>query len=146
MDNREVPNWIRNMEMNERIRRFSHLYVQKTAKGAFCSAQEIDAVFRIELGSGTISPLELSRQMGVSKPIVSRLLESLTEKGLVEKLISDSDRRSYYIRLTQKGRDTLEQAYYYYIEPVKKLEEKLGSSQYRELLRLIALANDDDEM
>lgn len=143
MGEKVVPKWIRNMEMTETIRRFSNLYVQKTAKGAFCSAHEIDAIFRIELGSGTLSPLELSRQMGVSKPIVSRLLESLTEKGLIEKKVSDSDRRRYYLQLSQKGKETLETAYYYYIEPIKKLEEKLGSSQVKELLRLITLANSE---
>lgn len=145
MENQEVPKWIMNMEMAESIRLFSNLYVQKTSKGAFCSAQEIDALFRIELGHGTVSPVDLSRQMGVSKPIVSRFLENLLEKGLIEKKDSEKDKRSYCLNLTQKGTETLESAYYYYIEPVKRLKQKLGSSQCRELLRLISIANESED-
>ncbi|MCI6467232.1 MAG: MarR family transcriptional regulator [Faecalicatena sp.] len=141
MEKKEIPEWIRHMEMIESIRLFSNLYTQKTPKGAFCTAQEVDALFRIELGHGSLSPYELSRQMGVSKPLVSRLLESLTEKALVEKKASESDRRSYRLDLTVKGRETLESTYYYFIEPLERLEKKLGKDQCSELLRLIALAN-----
>ncbi len=141
MGKKETPEWIRHMEMIESIRLFSNLYTQKTTKGAFCTAQEVDALFRIELGAGTLSPIELSRQMGVSKPLVSRLLDGLMEKALIEKKASENDRRSYSLILTPKGQETLESTYFYFIEPLKKLEEKLGKRQCHELLRLIELAN-----
>ena len=144
MEKHEIPEWIRHMEMIEYIRLFANLYTQKTPKGAFCTAQEVDAIFRIELAEGALSPLELSRQMGVSKPLISRLTDSLTAKHLVEKRSSETDRRSYSLVLTKKGRDTLESTYYYFIEPLKKLEENLGKEQCRELLRLIDLANAEE--
>lgn len=135
------PDWIIRMKLTEEIRRFSTLYIQKTAKGSSYSAQEIDALFRIRLEDGLISPLELSRRMGVSKPIVSRLLDRLNTKGVIEKTASGSDKRSYYLKLTQKGHDTLRSAYLYYIEPLKILEDKLGSEHFQTLFQLIALAN-----
>lgn len=135
------PDWIIRMKLTEEIRRFSTLYIQKTAKGSSYSAQEIDALFRIRLEDGLISPLELSRRMGVSKPIVSRLLDRLNTKGVIAKTASGSDKRSYYLKLTQKGHDTLRSAYLYYIEPLKILEDKLGSEHFKTLLQLIALAN-----
>lgn len=136
------PEWIRKMKLTEEIRRFSSLYIQKTAKGSSYSAQEVDALFRIELENGLLSPLELSRKMGVSKPIVSRLVDQLSNKGVIEKIVSSNDKRSYYLKLTKKGHDTLRSAYLYYIEPLKILEDKLGADQFEALFQLIALANE----
>lgn len=141
MTNNNDSDWIIRMKLTEEIRRFSTLYIQKTAKGSSYSAQEIDAIFRIRLEDGLISPLELSRRMGVSKPIVSRLLDRLNTKGVIAKTASGSDKRSYYLKLTPKGHDTLRSAYLYYIEPLKILEDKLGSEHFKTLLQLIALAN-----
>lgn len=141
MTNNNDSDWIIRMKLTEEIRRFSTLYIQKTAKGSSYSAQEIDALFRIRLEDGLMSPLELSRRMGVSKPIVSRLLDRLNTKGVIAKTASGSDKRSYYLKLTPKGHDTLRSAYLYYIEPLKILEDKLGSEHFKTLFQLIALAN-----
>lgn len=142
MAKRNEPEWVQKMKLTEEIRRFSTLYVRKAAKGSDFSAQEIDALFRIELEDGLISPLELSRKMGVNKSIVSRLLEHLSQKEVIEKTVSCQDKRSYRLRLTPKGRITLQNAYLYYNEPLQNLENKLDSSQFKTLLHLIMLANE----
>lgn len=142
MADRKEPQWVQKMKLTEEIRRFSTLYVRKAAKGSPYSAQEVDALFRIELEDGQISPLELSRKMGVSKPTVSRLIEQLSTKKVIEKISCSSDKRSYFLKLTPKGHDTLKSAYLYYNEPLNLLEHKLGPGQFEELLRLIALANE----
>lgn len=133
--------WIQRMKLTEEIRRFSTLYVQKTAKGSSYSAQEIDALFRIKLEDGLLNPLELSRKMGVSKPFVSRMIDRLSHEGVIEKEIASHDKRSYYLKLTSKGHDILESAYLYYLEPLKILEDKLGIDQFKLLIQLISLAN-----
>lgn len=142
MTEKNEPEWIQKMRLTEEIRRFSTLYVRKAAKGSDFSAQEIDALFRIELEDGLLSPLELSRKMGVHKSIVSRLLEQLSQKEVIEKTVSCRDKRSYRLTLTQKGRITLKNAYLYYNEPLQNLENKLDPGQFRTLLHLIALANE----
>lgn len=134
--------WVNKMKLAEEIRRFSALYVLRASKGSLFSAQEIDALFRIALKDGLLNPLELSREMGVSKPIVSRLLDQLHTKGVLEKKISDNDRRSYSLKLTLKGHDTLISAYQYYNKPIKILEEKLGAEQFKMLFELIGRANE----
>lgn len=85
MEKNNEPDWIIRMKLTEEIRRFSTLYIQKTASG--------------------------------------------------------SDKRSYYLKLTPKGHDTLRSAYLYYIEPLKILEDKLGAEHFKTLFQLIALAN-----
>lgn len=136
------PDWIQKMKHTEEIRRFSALYVRKAAKGSSFTAQEVDALFRIALEDGFLSPLELSRKMGVSKPIVSRLIDRLSTKGVLEKIDSGHDKRSYYLKLTREGHDTLKSTYQFYNEPLKNLEEKLGFDQFKMLLDLISLANE----
>lgn len=142
MDKGNDPEWVRMMRLAEEIRRFSNLYTQKTAKGSTYSAQEADILFRIELEDGLLSPLELSHKMGVSKPIVSRLIDRLSTKGAIEKVTSSNDKRSYYLKLTQKGHDVLRSAYVYYSKPVKLLSDKLSSDQFHTLFQLISLANE----
>ena len=47
---------------------------------------------------------ELRKALGVSGPTVSRMLGSLEELGLVEREVSDLDRRERYVMLTNAGR------------------------------------------
>lgn len=136
------PEWMQQMKLTEEIRRFASLYIQKAAKGSPYSAQEIDALFRLEIENGLLTPLALSRKMGINKAIVSRLIERLHNKGVIEKVFSNNDKRSYCLKLTQKGRDTLSSAYLYYIAPLKTLEDKLGADQFHLLFQLISLANE----
>ena len=46
---------------------------------------------------------DLARQIGVSRPTVSRMLRSLEELGLVERRRSDVDRRQLEVSLTYLG-------------------------------------------
>lgn len=142
MCEKNEPEWMQQMKLTEEIRRFASLYIQKAAKGSPYSAQEIDALFQLEIEHGLLTPLALSRKMGISKALVSRLIERLRNKGVIEKVFSDHDKRSYCLKLTQKGRDTLHSAYLYYIAPLKTLEDKLGADQFHLLFQLITLANE----
>ena len=49
----EQEAWIQTMKNLESIRLFSSLLIRKTRKGALASAQEVDALFRIALKSGS---------------------------------------------------------------------------------------------
>ncbi len=49
------------------------------------------------------TPGELARELKVSKPSVSALIERLEAAGYIRKVESDGDRRSYHLHLTEKG-------------------------------------------
>lgn len=133
--------WIEEMEKIQDIRLFSSLYIRKAQKGALSSAQEIDALFRIALGNGNITPLKLSVKMGISKTSISHLIETLTKKNYIHCEKNEEDKRSYCIKLTKQGSIILEKMYLYYIEPLHNLEKTLGKEKSEELLYLISLAN-----
>jgi DNA-binding MarR family transcriptional regulator len=49
------------------------------------------------------TPGELARELKISKPSVSALIERLEAAGYIRKVESDGDRRSYHLHLTEKG-------------------------------------------
>lgn len=46
---------------------------------------------------------QLSKELYVSKPRITKLTEKLVKKGLLEKIVSETDRREKYLALTEKG-------------------------------------------
>lgn len=48
----------------------------------------------------------IAEELGVSKPTISRAVDNLIEKGLVEKSVNPSNRRSHILSLTPKGVET----------------------------------------
>jgi DNA-binding MarR family transcriptional regulator len=60
---------------------------------------------RIARGPCTMS--ELARHKGVSLPTISKSIEMLVRRGLVERWVDNADRRQTLVRLTARGRRTL---------------------------------------
>lgn len=133
--------WIESMEKLGEIRLFSNLIVKKAHKGDSASAQEIDMLFRIALSAQPITPRELSRSMGVSKTIISRLIENLSEKQLIKKQYDRLDGRSYSLTITENGKKGLDSLYHYYLGPFYKMRDALEEKEFEELLRLIHKVN-----
>lgn len=55
--------------------------------------------------SGATKPSALSREVSLSQPTVTAILERLTKAGLVKRAKSDEDRRAVLAELTEKGAD-----------------------------------------
>lgn len=47
---------------------------------------------------------EIAKALGVSKGAATQLLDGLIEKGLVERLQDDEDKRIFYVSLSRRGR------------------------------------------
>lgn len=133
--------WIKTMEKLESIRLFSSLYIKKTRKGELTSVQQVDALFRIALKGG-ITPLELSREMGASKTIVSRLVEQLVSKKLIIRQYDREDRRSYSLCVTEAGKEELDGMCHYYLDPIYELEKQMDHDSLQRLFQLIERANE----
>jgi DNA-binding MarR family transcriptional regulator len=61
-------------------------------------------------GGGPIAQSTIRRKLGVTAPVVSRMLKSLRELDLVSRQRSWSDRRDWLISLTQRGRMVIRRA------------------------------------
>ena len=73
------------------------------------TAARFDLLYIVQKG-GEITQRELRKALGVSGPTVSRMLGSLEDLGLIEREVSDLDRRERYVILTRVGRRCVRKA------------------------------------
>ncbi len=134
--------WMDMMKIMQEIRLFSTLYVRRAKKGGIASAQEMDLLSRIVLSDHALTPQELTVQMGLCKSAVSRLIEHLEKKGFLKKHYCETDKRSYVLLITEMGNIELDCTYRYYLEPIYKLKEGLGTETFEALTTQIHTANE----
>ena len=100
-----------------------------------CEAQSERRNF---LSSGTGSSVEAAF---ISRPLASRLIENLEMKGFLEKEVSEADKRSYFLRITELGSRELKGTYAYYLEPVYLLRTQMGEEKFGLLAGLLCECN-----
>ena len=134
--------WIEMMKKAQEIRLFTSLQIKRAQKGGITSAQELDLLSRIVLSDAELTPLELTVLTGLSKSAVSRLIEHLERKELLQKKYNSNDKRSYTLICTAKGTMELEKTYQYCLEPIYRLRKILGDEKFEALIKYIKEAND----
>ena len=108
MRNTEKDKYWREMIRKQgELRHFGSMAIRKSSKGDLASAQEVDLLFRVALSGGMMTPGQLAADMGVSKTIISRLIDSLEKKALIIKERTLNDRRSYGSRVTDDGKEEI---------------------------------------
>ena len=121
MRNTEKDKYWREMIRKQgELRHFGSMAIRKSSKGDLASAQEVDLLFRVALSGGMMTPGQLAADMGVSKTIISRLIDSL---------------------VTDDGKEEVDRMYYYYLDPLYTLREQMTSDDFEKLFRLIEAAN-----
>ena len=108
--------------------------IKKSHKGQGTSAQELDMLFRVALSKEKVTPGYLKDAMGISKTIISRLIEQLENKQLIEKIRTNEDKRSYTLII-------IDDMYYYYLNPLYTLKENMTEEDFEQLFKLIRQAN-----
>jgi len=84
---------------------------------------------------GTVTPSELAERMEVSPPTISKTIDVLERRGLVERTADENDRRKVLLAMTDQGRATLSSVFDAGIE---QLSEVLTSASPEELERIEA--------
>ena len=134
-------NWKDMIEKHGELRFFSSMAIKKAHKGQGTSAQELDMLFRVALSKEKVTPGYLKDAMGISKTIISRLIEQLESKQLIEKIHTNEDKRSYTLIITEKGKKEIDDMYYYYLNPLYTLKENMTEEDFEQLFKLIRQAN-----
>ena len=134
-------NWKVMIEKHGELRFFSSMAIKKAHKGQSTSAQELDMLFRVALSKEKVTPGYLKDAMGISKTIISRLIEQLESKQLIEKIRTNEDKRSYTLIITEKGKKEIDDMYYYYLNPLYALKENMVEEEFEQLFKLIKQAN-----
>lgn len=79
---------------------------------------------------------DISVATEMSKPAVSQMLNSLEDKGMIERIMTKSDRRVVYVRLTEKGRSKMLETTRQMDDLMDEVVEMLGDEDTKELARL----------
>jgi DNA-binding MarR family transcriptional regulator len=90
-------------------------------------------VLGVLMKSGSHPISEIGRALYISKPYMTVLIDSLMEKGWIERGNDPNDRRVILISITPGGKKHLHQAFELYKTDVKKLLAGLSSEDIDEL-------------
>jgi DNA-binding MarR family transcriptional regulator len=85
----------------------SVLIRQFAARGSWddISMKEYDVLYTLSKCQAPISLTELNRHVLLSQPAMSRMVERLAARGLIDRCADAADRRGVRLSLTQAGRD-----------------------------------------
>lgn len=89
---------------------------------------------------GDFTPLMLADMIGVSKPMITAHIQALLKKGYIRKDTSGVDKRSFFVRPTEKGKALADQFEARQTEYLKTIEASLGEAKFDELIGLLGEA------
>ena len=84
-----------------------------------------------------INPSTLAEKVGVKRATMTGLLDGLERKGLVKRLAHPEDRRKVSIRLTDTGRQVLDEMLPDYYSRIAKLMVNLTENERKSLVSLL---------
>ena len=84
------------------------------------------------------TPSRLAGRMGVALPTVSKKLTALENQQLIERKMSDVDRRQTFIFVTEKGNSLLDEKYRSFARALSNASGKLGQDKLNELCDILS--------
>ena len=88
-------------------------------------------------GNRSLTPLALAEIMAVSKPMIAALIQSLEKKKYIYKEPSPDDKRSFFVRPTDKAKELCIKYEEKQTERLIEIEEKLGEEDFAQLVELM---------
>ena len=88
-------------------------------------------------GNRSLTPLALAEIMAVSKPMIAALIQSLEKKEYIYKEPSPDDKRSFFVRPTDKAKELCIKYEEKQTERLIEIEEKLGEEDFAQLVDLM---------
>lgn len=84
-----------------------------------------EALCLCQTGKGANEPGTLARELEISPSRLSRIIEALEQRGLLERSISTTDRRGVSLNLTSQGVNVVEQLHCTQIAMPKHIEKAI---------------------
>jgi DNA-binding MarR family transcriptional regulator len=111
--NERLAGWI-NLVQTQRV--IAERLNTRLAEAGAPTAAELELLGRLAVADGgRLRMIDLSSLLMVSKSGVTRLIDRLVTKGLVERYSPSDNRRVVYAEITDRGRSTVEQSAGIYI-------------------------------
>ena len=138
----EDTDWKYMMEKLQDIRLFSRTLIRRATKEYEIPSEHLDLLSQLAIREEKMTPMNLSKIMGVNKTIISRIIEQLNSKGYLIKTKDENDKRSYFLSITELGREKLDAIYKHYLGPIYELRRRLGEEEFFQLIKYIEEANE----
>ena len=121
------------------LQKFHKINIQKKPFGEL-PRSELMMLKKIKMNSTetdgvTISAL--SEMMMISKSAVSQTINTLEDKGYVQRSTTRNDRRLVYVQLTENGKQCLTKELQSFLQGLDAVFAEMGDADTRELLRLL---------
>ncbi len=102
-----APDWQEILVCLRQIMRATDLHSKQVRKACGLTLPQV-MLLRAISAQGDVTVRKLARDISLSQPTVTTILDRLEEKGLVERVRSLHDRRIVNARLTQQGKAMLD--------------------------------------
>ncbi len=117
-----MKHWVR--EMDEILSNLTLAFLQLERSGKCCHGVTLSQchILDILFKKGDMTMNELSRQLGLAKSTITRIVNNMVRVGWIDQAKDQRDKRWVNVRLTQEG---------------KKMAEKLGHSSREYVQRIL---------
>nr|WP_276511468.1 MarR family transcriptional regulator [Curtobacterium pusillum] len=86
---------------------------------------------------GPLRPGELARAESVTKPTISRVLDVLEQKGLIERTADPDDGRAFVVMATRSGEQAVAEARSERAGMVAELVDRLSDDEFEDVMRAL---------
>ena len=112
-------------ELDEILSRLSLAFIQLERSGKCCGGVTLSQCHALDILSknGELTMNELSRQMGLAKSTMTRIVNTMVRKGWIERKKGEGDKRLVSVCLTSDGKkmtETLSQSSKEYVQRILK--------------------------
>ena len=91
---------------------------------------------------GAMPMHEIARRMQMSKQQLTRFVDTLVQRGSLERYSKPTDRRTIYIKVTEEGQEELRRHTEQAMQPHIELVDKLSESEAQELCEAVKRFSD----
>ena len=123
------PDWVQMSEYMQQLRQLARRAA--VHQRLPLTGSELELLARLWMAEEPVTPLGLSRSMGLQQVNVSRLIRGLRARALVAAAPSP----------TQAGRQALQDGCRAYLSPLYRMREGLGEAEFTRLMEEITQAN-----
>lgn len=116
-----------------------NIHVKKTLP---IRSSEMGLLIYLTQKAGVPSPMAAANFFKVTKAMITNMVTSLHKKGYLEKQTSANDKRSVILLPTAKAEKLVAETYDEYFETLMMLQQKMGITDFNQLIRLLQQANE----
>ncbi len=88
-----------------------------------------------------ITPVMAAEFFKVKKPMITTMVNSLTKQGYIEKIPSETDKRSFTMQSTNQAVELVNETYQEYFNLMSLLKNKMGD-EFETMINLLEKANE----